>query len=227
MRFQTWMRCGSECPSSTNIFFVYRIQIGYLWSPCGRRLGSAGVSALSACRTSSLDSGWHARSSATKTCRTIFSGAWYASRKWHTLTNANCFAPPSSDLRWFHPNLMSSLRWRTSASGTCRMSSVPMRRSCTRIASVCVSESSSSAVSSRSTTTDATASSVSTSRASSILIGSLAASASVASKTGITMSRNACVSSEGGALLFLNASRKCASTAWRSAGEKLRATVFL
>ena len=107
------------------------------------------------------------------------------------------------------------------------MSNVPMRRSCTRIASVCVSESSSSAVSSRSFTTDATISSVSTSFASSIFFGSLAASASVASSTGITMSRNACVSSDGGALLFLNASRKCASTAWRSAGVNPSATVFL
>ena len=108
---------------------MYRIQIGYLWSPCGKRLGSAGVRALSACRTRSLDSGWHARSSATKTWSTIFSGAWHASRKWHTFTNAACLAPLSSFFRWFHPNLMSSLRCLTSSSGRERMSSVPIFRS--------------------------------------------------------------------------------------------------
>ena len=92
-------------------------------------MGSAGTRAPSACRTSSLASGWHARSKATKTWSTIFSGAWYASKKWQTLTNAHCLLPTSSDLRWFQPNLMSSLRCRTSSSGRLRMSSVPMRRS--------------------------------------------------------------------------------------------------
>lgn len=47
------------------------------------------------------------------TWRIIFSGAWYASKKWQTLTKAHCLLELSSRLRWFHPNFMSSFRWCT------------------------------------------------------------------------------------------------------------------
>ena len=47
------------------------------------------------------------------TWRMIFSGAWYASKKWQTLTKAHCLLELSSRLRWFQPNFMSSLRWWT------------------------------------------------------------------------------------------------------------------
>lgn len=43
----------------------------------------------------------------------IFSGAWYASKKWQTFTNAHCLLAVSSRLRWFHPNFISSFLWWT------------------------------------------------------------------------------------------------------------------
>ena len=169
-------------------------------------LGSAGVSASSACRTSSLDSGWHARSSATKTCSTIFSGAWYASRKWHTLTNAHCFAPPSSRLEVVPPELDEFL-----AVAHERVRDVPdeqrahaqrAARASPRCASRRPRRPPSRAGRRRQPRRPPSAP-VSRPPSSSRRV---AASASVASSIGITMSLNACVSSEGGALLFLNAS---------------------
>ena len=60
-----WMSCGSEWPSSTMIFLVHLIHVGYLWSPAGKRMGSAGVRMSSACLTRARASGWKVRSSAT------------------------------------------------------------------------------------------------------------------------------------------------------------------
>jgi hypothetical protein len=53
------------------------------------------------------------RSQCFHTWSIIFSGAWYASRKWQTFTNAHCLLAVSSRLRWFHPNFISSFLWWT------------------------------------------------------------------------------------------------------------------
>ena len=107
---------------------------------------------------------------------------------------------------------------------------MPIRNSCTRMASVCTEsslDSSSSAVSKRSFTIDATTSSVKTFFASSIRSESVDTSFSVASRIGMMISRVACVSSEALIDFVLNASRKCNSTACFSALVNSSATLVL
>ena len=84
--------------------------------------------------------------------------------------------------------------------------------------SECTAEFSSSAVSSRSTTTDSTASSVMTIFASAILTGSAATSFSVCSSIGRTTSLSAETSSEGVDVRFLKLVKKYMSTARLSSG---------